>query len=163
MPVRATSPAQINARVRMIEPPCSNEVDPKSRGSQVSRCPTACVRVVSDCRGLSWHPVRPGVSTGRRGLARLEDVLNLNFDVRLAMALQPAVVLPPAEVLNRVLDRRMGGNLTNHLGPLHDRPSDKDVRPSGDQKDVPELDGRSDGGLTVVQSDGVADTDPVLA
>jgi hypothetical protein len=45
-------------------------------------------------------------------LARLQDLLDEDFDVGLSMSLEPAVILTAAEVL----DHRLCGRLTGHLG-----------------------------------------------
>src|SRR5918993_1160027 len=58
---------------------------------------------------------------GRDGLARLQDVLDPHRDVRLGVALEPAVVLPPPEVLDHRLRRRVPDHLPDHPGPGHQR------------------------------------------
>src|SRR5262249_48804230 len=108
-------------------------------------------------------PVRPGMSTGRCRLARLEDVLDADFDIGLSVSLQPAVVLAPAEVLNYVLGGGVGGDLGHDPRTGDHGLTDEGVAPVGDQEHVAELEVGPDLGLAVVEADGVADADPVLA
>ena len=112
-------------------------------------------------RGLGW---RRGARCRRGGLhAGQEDGADLHFRVPLPMALQTAIALAPAELLNEQLLRGMSDHVRDDAHAVDEGLADARVVAVLEQQDAVELEACPLLGVAVVHRDEVAFADSILA
>lgn len=89
-------------------------------------------------------------------LTRQQDMFDPHGRIPLTMALETAVILTPAEVLDGYLDRRVIDHVAKNAKPFDDRLANTKVVAVGEQNDVRELDGRAGFGFAVVYLNHIA-------
>src|SRR5207248_1146149 len=95
--------------------------------------------------------------------ARQEDGADLHLRVPLTMALQAAVVLAPAELLNEQFLRGMGDHLGDDAHALDEGLANAGVVAALVEQDAVELEARSLLDVAVIHRDKVALADSILA
>ncbi len=141
----------------------------RAGAADAQRPPRHAMRTAA-CRGvLSGRELRrsrPGSASVplRRGLlAGAEDVLDAALHVVLRVALQPAVVLAAAELLDHRLDLGQLGDLGDDAGAGHERAADQRVGAGVEQQHLAELDRVAGLHVPVVDGDKPVRFRPVLA